>query len=494
MARWSARPCLVIVLIGLAACDAAHTSARRASPEKPPERILSSSAERRGISVFKALAADPSGIAFSPALFVTHKGVLDRFTFAEVMEQIVCERGAGCTPGAGEVAARALFRQWWSTQNLDAPDPAERCRPRLADAPYQCPRDEGRQREQDPFAPDPAPTGYDAIGLFNRIDLADRDGGDCGEYRIVFARRSGRTDRLQRVLINFEAVIPNPNPSAGLAGCQPVARFWSELRADDPALADKLKTFYFNGLPGDKIGPVVHRENYGARTCTAKPSGRCSGQVRTNQFMGRPWVLREFVVQGACPPCAIRMTPAPVGDNPFGGLFDDRDSQHVKTSAFRQAMAGAVSALARPGTINDFCWGARGDCDNSLADFNGAESLIASGRDNDYPHQFRSAPAAFVDALRTALGPTGVRQPEQIVARALALSCAGCHQLSNDVPDLGGGLTWPAKVGMDFVHVDERSVGSGADEMYPISNVLRTHFLPHRAAKLAYVLSLRPPR
>ena len=80
----------------------------------------------------------------------------------------------------------------------------------------------------------------------------------------------------------------------------------------------------------------------------------------------------------------------------------------------------------------------------------------------------------------------GIRlRPEHLVRRSLALSCAGCHQLSNGAP-LGDGLTWPGK-SLAFVHISERdpvSVGGGSIVRFQISETLTDHFLPHRKGVL----------
>jgi hypothetical protein len=88
--------------------------------------------------------------------------------------------------------------------------------------------------------------------------------------------------------------------------------------------------------------------------------------------------------------------------------------------------------------------------------------------------------------------------PDDLVARAQAMSCAGCHRFSSNAP-IGDGLVWPPSLG--FVHVSERDVDlevEGGVTRYRISLALTDHFLPDRASLVAsYLIDLprpvRPP-
>ena len=92
------------------------------------------------------------------------------------------------------------------------------------------------------------------LGLMNRFDQAPEDGSNCGQYRMVFAHHDGETSastQVRRHLI-FEAVLPNPNPSLGLAACRPVAQFWASLSAIDSMdeRRAQLEKFFVQGLDG----------------------------------------------------------------------------------------------------------------------------------------------------------------------------------------------------------------------------------------------------
>ena len=79
--------------------------------------------------------------------------------------------------------------------------------------------------------------------------------------------------------------------------------------------------------------------------------------------------------------------------------------------------------------------------------------------------------------------------PDQIVLRAQALSCAGCHRLSTTAPDngLGNGMIWPASLG--FVHVSEQLMETDVPTRFRISDALKNAFLPARKANIEKYLA-----
>jgi hypothetical protein len=335
--------------------------------------------------------------------------------------------------------------------------------------PYACPRAEGNQATVDPFINPTGPNSYMPIGLFNRFDLAPTNGANCGEYRIVFARRGGQTDG-QRNLIIFEAMLPNPAPAQGLNGCRPVANFWATLTSnnDVAARAAALKSFYFNGLSG--FMPVVHIDNYGNRASN-------TGQVRTNQFMESNWLLREFKLKKACSTCALQFIPVTVKTNPGGSLFSPTSSHALAAEFQSTAFPSQVSALA-VNNLNTF--------NMVLADkFNAGESDSQEPPTSDanYTAFFGTGASTFRSNIQAQIPLSSGLTPDQIVARAKALSCAGCHQLSNNA-SLGGGLVWPNSAG--FTHVSEMDPQPSPEGgiRFRISQALTTTFLPHRKAVL----------
>lgn len=477
--RW-AEVCALGLSLAVAGCNTMVGAPEEGNPE------------RRGIGMMPlpptqpppAQPAPPTGPGPAPtppqqglvdprrSLAVTDEAILRSFSFQEVMDQLVARSGVtGLT-------SLQLFQQWWDTQR---PSPGLGAGPHCNDEtvngqplfngfPYTCGRAEGRQATVNPFTNAATnPDAYVAIGLFNRFDLAPVDGSDCGEYRILFARRGGIARANQRNLLNFEAVLPNPRPELGLAGCRPVVELWQSLTTDNDvqSRARRLHDFYFQGLPG--FMPVVHVDNYGVRA-----SGVATGQVRTNQFMQGPWTLREFKLRKECGSgtCSLWFAPVTVKTNPGGTLFSARSTHPLASTFQRSVLPEQVASLA----VNDLS-----GFGLSVPDaFNSGQSN-SEGPENSYVRQLTDGGAgelgSALQAELTALGSS--LTPRDIVARAQALSCAGCHELSNGA-NLGGGLTWPGS--LRFVHVSEQRMEPSPEggNRFVISPALTRLFLPRR--------------
>ena len=442
-------------------------------PRKPSD--VPSSSDRGGIGVAQqSIATMTVTLDARRSLAVTETAILSRFTLQEVLDRLVAQSGV---PG---LTSLQLFRQLWDTQNVGPglglgphcdDQRSATGQPILNRFPYQCRPAEGSQAGVDPFNPAGNPNGYVAVGLFNRFDLAPTDGAHCGEYRIVFAKSLASQGRN---LIIFEAVLPNPHPEFSLEGCRPVAEFWKNLTSDNSlaSRADALKGFYFNGLPG--FMPVVHLDNYGNGV------GRATGQLRTNQFMQSNWLLREFQLLKSCGAsgCALTFRPATDKTNPFGGLFRPGSTQPLAAEFQNDFFPSAVDGLA-VNDVNRFNY--------SVPDrFNGGQS-DAQGLENDYLFQFGGAASTFRNNVQARLSAIGSPlTPNAIVARAQALSCAGCHQLSNG-DNLGGGIIWPSSLG--FTHVGEFTEPGPEGSRFQLSPALTGTFLPHRKTILERFLS-----
>jgi hypothetical protein len=467
------------------------------SIEVAPEQILQS--ERRGIGIEplperEGPSAMYTNIDPRRSLAVTDQAILSRFTLQRVMNQLAAQAGTGIT-------GLQLYRQWWDTQR---PAPGlgvggRHCNDEVTNGQtslntffYECPRPEGQQALEDPFNYPGGPSDYTAIGLFNRIDLAPRDGTDCGEYRMIFARNSGKTDPLNRNLLIFEGILPNPNHHLGLEGCRPVANFWRDLTTNSnvSSRASALETFFFTGLPGGFM-PVVHIENYGTRTWLA------TGQIRTNQFMRQAdstitWMLREFKLRSTCDGygCQLRFVPVTVKTNPAGTLFNS-SSSHPRAYEWQNDTFARWLPELLINDVNRF--------QLFVPDrFNSGQSDSQDPVENNYTAQFSpsSAFASNIQARLTQLN--NPLTPTQVVNRALTLSCAGCHEQS-DGDDLGGGLTWPNKAALGgnefrFIHVSERVTEYGPDGVrFAISPLLTGTFLPHRKAVLENFIDSQQP-
>lgn len=465
---------------------------------------LAQTSERRGIGLEPLNATTPNLVNVDPlrSLAVTDEVILEQFSFLATLNAIISRTSTG----TGNQTAQALFNQWWDTANVGSTTaPTPHCNTLDANNPnpapgaatlngfsYQCPRIEGTQSTTNPFST--GGNGYKAIGLFNRFDLAALDGSDCGEYRIVFAKRSGESSGLNRNLVIFEGTLANPKPHKGINGCIRVAEFWANLStvASQSVRTQQLKAFYFDGLPGFK--PVFHPDSYGAG-----PTGR--GQIRSNQFMQFNWILREFKMLET-PACSTRncgladlstliIKPVTVKVNPAGLLF--ANASDARTVTFRQEFITQIDKLS-VNDINRF--------DFTPSDrFNGGQSDEMHPLENVYTQQFTSAPVSFKAAIQTKLTAIGSSlTPEHVVARAQALSCAGCHELSVGAPfgsgaPLGGGLApWPRSQG--FTQISEQNflkerISKSEGFRFGISDALKTVFLPHRKNVLQNFLDAR---
>jgi len=433
--------------------------------------------DRGGIGIAElSLVTGPITVDSRKSLAVTEQAIVSQFTITEVMNQLASQSGIAGLTGA------QMWQQLWDTQRskttpgaTNGPhcdDTLTNGQPSLNGFPYACRTGEGAQAS-DPVA---SMAQYFAVGLFNRFDLAPADGSDCGEYRVVFARTP---NGVRRNFVIFEAVLPNPSPALGLEGCRPIANLWRDL-SSEPSLsvrATTLKKFYFNGVAGSL--PVIHIDNYGNGT------SRKTGQVRTNQFLQDPWLLREFSLRKVCASgvCNLHFFPATDKTNPFGALFGST-STDPRRQSFQTEFLDQVPSLAL-NDVNQFNY--------TVGDTFNAGQSASQGAENTYTFHF-SATSSFATSIQSRLTQIGSPlTPTHIVRRAQALSCAGCHQLNNTSPsnDLGGGITWPGS--LVFVHSSESLENGPEGPRFALSNALNNVFLPRRKAVFESYLNTAPP-
>lgn len=413
------------------------------------------------------------------------------FSLRRVLTQLADQAGE---PGG----AVELFTQLWDTQNEHhTPNLGFNCtdssgNPSVVNGfEYGCRLDDGGQVVDAAAKLD----AYEAVSLVNRFDLAPEDGSNCGEYRIVF--ENGRTDP-QRAFLIMEAVLPNPDPSCGIAACRPVQQMWASLTTTaDPAVrAQRLEAFYFDGLPG--FAPVVHFRHF-LNTGSGGYGTGDTGQFRTNTFIDRPWMLKEFKLDRRCREiteieiqeafpgartapsassvCDLDFVPVSVKDNPFPDFFDPA-SIHPLAGNFVNHIDDQVACLAID-DVNGFGYCALDDV------FNHNESGVEGVQ--DYRVQFGGGGGPLEVSIQNALNAIG--NPitvAQVVGRAEALSCKGCHEHTSGV-DLGFKDVFPVSLG--FVHNSE-GVESGPDgDRFVISDGLTDVFLPFRKGVMEDYLS-----
>jgi hypothetical protein len=177
------------------------------------------------------------------------------------------------------------------------------------------------------------------------------------------------------------------------------------------------------------------------------------------------------------PDCTLRFAPVTDKVNPFGPLFAPTPPGTV-AAAFQAELLDRIPGLAAPGlggiglTVSDVFNSGQSQASATTSESNFAANVGTS------PGPFR---AAIQDRL-TSLG-SGLT-PDHVVARAQAMSCAGCHRFSNGAA-IGGGLIWPPSLG--FVHISERDIDRELVDgvvRFRISEALIGSFLPHRAQLL----------
>lgn len=373
-------------------------------------------AEGEAASAAQALTL-PFAIEGRKSLVVTNADILSAFTLKDALQQLIDQAGVSMTP-------LQLFRQLMDTNRKAAdglglgPSCDDVVIPGSDGAingwPIDCPRAVGFEADRDPFADETADNAYVATTLSNRFDLAPPDGANCGEYRVVFARRSGMTPgafQLRNFII-FEARLPNPTPSLGREGCRPVADFWYGLSDPTKSLAtrrDALHDFYFEGLSG--FEPVIHIDHYGQN------AGPYGGQIRTNEFLFAPevvgdppvpfttWNLREFRLLhgGSGSSATLVVTPSFVKDTPAAPLFDPA-STDARAVAFRSTSFPAlVERLAAADDINRFAFEP-----SYPTTMNAGESQMI-GLQNNYFATFGSGPSALRTSIQSELTAMGSR-------------------------------------------------------------------------------------
>jgi len=397
------------------------------------------------------------------SLVVTEVALLEGFTFQRFLDQLITRSGVH------NLTSAQLFRQWFDTQN-PKPGLADPLGPHCDDFltnndssfngfPRRCPTPEGA------LAATPYTAGeYFPIALVNRFDQTPPDGSNCGQYRIIYAKRLAPGLRLHMIL---EPVLRNPNPAAGLAGCRPVAQFWADLTKID-SIAErraKLEQFYFDGIPG--MAPVIDPDHFGVT----------GGGIRTTQIATANAAPRmyQFHVTKDCSSgnCTLRVTPDVLPNMIFGFLFNSTDNS-AQANAFRDSFIEQVPNLAVR-DANEFFM------DIPRAFVIAESDPFDESKAFEYIRPFSQSKAAAPDfrnrlqAKLTSIGST--LTPEDIVHRAETQNCVGCHFFAGPV---GEGVNFPHSIdGIQHVSEDGLEPGDGS-QRFPISSGMRDTYIPHR--------------
>ena len=318
--------------------------------------------------------------------------------------------------------------------------------------------------------------GLIPIGLFNRLDLAPADWSDCGEHRIVYATKPGG----KRIFVIFEAKLPNPDAAAGKQGCRAVAQRWADVSTAAPAQRNALlKEFYYAGMPGFRS--VVDFLNYGSFL----------GQVRTNILGQNPWQLREFRAL-AVAPGQIAFSPAPVASNPLASFYRENPIgsplEQSERTAFQAKFAAEYLNNLRSVDATEPAAATADQFKRKLMNAMGGgfearsnEFQSDSQLGNQMPEPIAGATikAGVPLSWNAPVGTRTISQAE-LLNRAGAVTCGGCHGLSSGRPIgsfNGAPITWPNVAPGGFVHISENEDGAGNHE---ISEALSQFFIPFR--------------
>jgi hypothetical protein len=419
--------------------------------------LLAGAARRRAVEPLHPLDARRSFV-------VTDQAILDGFSFDRVMNAIVARSGTPTT-------ALRLYQQLFDTQNPKpgrvAPDAAH-CDDFMVNGqatfnglPRRCPTAEGALAMTDPFAAG----DHIPLALVNRFDLAPADGANCGQYRIIFAKKSNAT--FTRVHFIFEAVLPNPNPAEGIAGCRAVAQFWADLSHVNSISErqSRLDAFFFRGIDG--FDPVIDPDHFTAAS---------GGGIRTMHNANAPLGNRFYQFRLAKRGDQLIAVPDVLQNQPYGRFFDATyDTETARR--FRDAFIANVGNLAIPDQNLFFMNIPR---DFLLVESNPGESELDVVFEIPFlASQLTSEGRAFSNRISTELRKSGSRlSPTDIVKRANELSCTGCHFFRGNVGDFEF-----------YQQISESIIETGeAGPRFAISRTMRDVFVPHRMEVLTNFL------
>jgi hypothetical protein len=427
--------------------------------------LLAGAARRRVVAPLLPLDARRSFV-------VTDQAILDGFSFERVMNAVVGRSGTRTT-------AIRLYQQLFDTQNakpgLVAPDAAH-CDDYIVDGkpgfnglPRRCPTPEGALATTDPFASG----DHIPLALINRFDLAPVDGSNCGQYRIIFAKKS--ESAFTRLHFIFEAVLPNPTPSEGIAGCRPVAHFWADL-SNVSSISERrarLDAFFFTGIDG--FDPVIHPDHYSAAS---------GGGIRTMHNSSAPLGNRFYQFRLAKRGDQLIAEPDVLENMPMGRFFDATyDTRTAKR--FRDAFVADVRNLAIPDENLFFMNIPR---EFLLAESNPGQSELDVVFEIPFIRsQFTLEGLAFSTRISAELRKAGSKlSPTDVVRRANQLSCTGCHFFHGNVGEGDGS----APLGVEFYQqISESFTEAGeAGPRFAISRTMRDVFIPHRMEVLSNFL------
>ncbi|ROR97900.1 hypothetical protein EDC56_3569 [Sinobacterium caligoides] len=339
------------------------------------------------------------------------------------------------------------------------------------------------------------------LGLFNRIDLADRDGKHCGEYRIAFGRIAGsesdingnsNSNNNNRFLMIFEGQYPNPQPELGLAGCAPVVNYWASLDglSDEKAVVE-LHKFFMTGTVQDGVTlpAVVNYQNYSADRGQVRVNSIVLVEGPTPNLNQARWQLREFKTAIGTEDNSVEFSHVTVKANPLAELYayststnteafnalSDSFKQDFVTNMLPQLLAPELKGKTSP---SDIINGIFLDNDDKYNEFQSNSETpidetdainVATVSENFLSDQMIND---FINERTQQSGVNHGITREMVINRANAMTCQGCHMTAL-AQYVAPGLTWPLMGPGGFVQISERENGA-------LSTALKDQFLPAR--------------
>ena len=410
-------------------------------------------------------ASDQLGVVPERSLLVTDKAILNHFPLKTVLQTIIDDGGDYQTTPAEMILDLANVRDNCDEFNGFPQHNSD-------DTPGFC-SNPGASMDQFQALFDTELSYYRPIALINRFDLAEPDGRDCGEYRIAYAGNDF-TPRVNFFI--FEARLPNPYPEQGLQGCHDAWRYWADLSHDRmlSSRAEKLKTFFFDGIPG--FAPALKAAHF---TGENKGSGAIRLNARTDQQSN--WVFMQFRLQlddNCAPLCTVNVEQEGLKDTPFPGLAGNPEDEPL-AQAFQDAVLSAINTPGQQLLAESI---SKLSIDLPIATYLGRQH---SGLEQK-PGVIEAMSPAFESAIAEKLASAGSNlTPQNIITRVNALTCAGCHNQHST--DLGAPLELnSANQFTEFLSQQEELGPDGP--RFKIKSSMQEFFLPSRTAQLEEVL------
>lgn len=298
------------------------------------------------------------------------------------------------------------------------------------------------------------------IAIVNRFDLAPPDYPHCGEYRLIFSRR---TEHAARLHIAVEIVLPKTRQQKGKEACADVVTFWQDLIRTEPAdtRRDQLERFFFGGV--------------GSRRAALDPrSFERGGRIRTSEISKARPKFRQFELKRDCAsarPCVARLVRVPLDNTPDAALFV---AESARGAAFRSEFLRQVASLAIP-DVNRYFMNV--DHAYSVSDIEGF--MPPFNYRLPFRRSLKTRPGQeFREQIAHELKKAGSDlTPENIIDRAETQNCAGCHAKPGPV---GNGLVFPKAFDSGEHIADDSLLGA-----VRLSPALEKVFLPYRIRLLA---------